>query len=73
MIQAVFGLCKPKLFASSALISTLRISAFLCGSAVISPYSILTAEPQRNAEIRRVEIRAPLITQRTIKNRGFCL
>src|SRR5688572_17709649 len=38
----------------------LRISAFLGGSAVISPYSILTADPQRNAEIRRVEIRAPL-------------
>jgi hypothetical protein len=39
----------------SALISTLRISAFLCGSAVIAVCSSFTAEAQRYAEIRRVD------------------
>jgi len=38
--------------------SSLRISAFLCDSAVIAFYSTFTAETQRNAEIRRVHIRA---------------
>jgi hypothetical protein len=36
----------------------LLISVFLCGSAVIMPYFRFTAEAQRNAEIRKVQIRA---------------
>jgi hypothetical protein len=39
--------------------SALRFSAFLCDSAVKLLYFIFTAESQRNAEIRGVEIRAP--------------
>ena len=35
---------------------TLRISAFLCVSAVIIVYQLFTAETQRNAEIRREEL-----------------
>jgi hypothetical protein len=38
------------------LISTPRISALLCGSAVILLYSTFTAETTRNAEIRREDL-----------------
>jgi hypothetical protein len=38
--------------------SSLRISAFLCVSAVKLEQNRITAESQRYAEVRRVEIRA---------------
>ena len=40
------------------LISTLRIFAVLCGSAVITLYSIFTAEPQSYAEIRKEVVKS---------------
>jgi hypothetical protein len=42
----------------SALVSPLRISAFLCASAVQSFSHLFTAEAQRNAEIRREVLEA---------------
>jgi hypothetical protein len=47
---------EQNVFGGGVLISTPRISAFLCDSAVISLYSTFTAETRRNAEIRREEL-----------------
>ena len=47
----------------SALISSLRISAFLCASAVTGFTDIFTAETQRNAETRREDFKLLLRSQ----------
>ncbi len=49
--------------------SYLRISAFLCISAVVCFYHPITAETQRNAEIRRVERASISIDARKVENR----
>jgi len=51
-------------------LSSLRISAFLCVSAVICFHPLFTAEAQRNAEIRRFDIKASIsIDARKVENR----